>query len=795
MISRAAVFATTLAYFLVFRHYGFQIEDEGTLLFQLGRAAAGQMPYIDFRTGYTPGYFYAGAWLLELAGRSTPMLRTFLALINATTATLLYGLARRIAGRWMALVPVLAWVLFIPVYRGDFAAFNVPYPAWLAALAFVATTTALVRWSERRSWLSLIVAGVCAAAAFAVKPNAGAYALAAGTWSIVLLARVREGADWTFARTAAVAMGFGVWFAFGFTVLSVDAVVHLLPCAAIVVLASGRFAGALSDEHSPRAGRALLVFALAFAVPTASWVVPVGARLGVEGFLREVLLIGSNAAALYYKAHPLPELYAVAVTAAVVLFALAGKMFAGGGLSPLLVVTPVAVTVLLVLTRIGVSALMPEGLRTSIVAQLENASFWLAPLANVGGIVLLARRLRTAPSSPQARWLAVCVPMAVAMYLQLYPRADFMHVAMSVPLTAVVATALLVRVAAWWSEGRWPAWLPGPMAVDAALVLVVALVVSLKLSLALEGPLRAAETNRGGTEGPRVTAWVESEAADDLVAFDKTVHYLESRTKPGERVLAFPAMTGALYAAELTSPVPHDYWYPGRPDHGDEHAMVTALAADPPRWVVTLNSGWTFFTASPAYFEETRRFVHDHYGLVARYGRFDVLGPSKIATEHLVDYWQPTGPLADAIEPDLAVRRQAARRWMAGLTVDAARDAELPASPRKALLLLRAVRDAHDMRGAGWLIAGYHSTHPLVRREAIDAMGQVTEDFRAGLSRWAGDFGLHDLRPFVRTYVDDAHEMVDDPDPKVAEFASTLLSITTGPLRAERRDDQSRSQS
>src|SRR5262249_39170600 len=148
MMGTALVFVGALVYFSLFRLYGFQIEDEGTLLFQLSRVLAGQFPYVDFHTGYTPGFFYAGAALLRVLGDSTVTLRPFLAVMNPASVAGLYALARRVVGRWMAALPALAWLAFLPVYR-DFAAFNVPYPAWFATIAWVAVALALSGWSVR----------------------------------------------------------------------------------------------------------------------------------------------------------------------------------------------------------------------------------------------------------------------------------------------------------------------------------------------------------------------------------------------------------------------------------------------------------------------------------------------------------------------------------------------------------------------------------------------------------------------------------------------------------------------
>ena len=57
------------AYAAALRPYGiFDYVDEGLLLVQALRAARGQVPYVDFHTGYGPLYFRLQAWLLAAGG-------------------------------------------------------------------------------------------------------------------------------------------------------------------------------------------------------------------------------------------------------------------------------------------------------------------------------------------------------------------------------------------------------------------------------------------------------------------------------------------------------------------------------------------------------------------------------------------------------------------------------------------------------------------------------------------------------------------------------------------------------
>jgi len=251
---------------------------------------------------------------------------------------------------------------------------------------------------------------------------------------------------------------------------------------------------------------------------------------------------------------------------------------------------------------------------------------------------------------------------------------------------------------------------------------------------------------------------------------------LKRRSAVGETVLAFPATTAVLFAAELTSPVEHDYWYPGRPDHDDEAAMLDKIARQQPARVVTLNRGWTFFLDSPAYFAATRDFVRSHYRLAARFGRFDVLVRNDLAGE-AVENWQPLGPREALSEGASFARRQAAARWQAQVSPEQASRARLPSDRIKARLWLRAIRDVPDVRASAWLVAGYESGDAALRAEAVSAMVSVSYAFEAARNRWAGDFDPRSRSPWVTHLKDWAEGALIDSSDRVRWFASTIIFI------------------
>lgn len=769
----AVVFVVALGFFSLFRLYGFQVEDEGMLLFQLSRIVGGQFPYVDFHTGYTPGFFFGTAAVLHALGDSTTTLRAFMAVVNAASVAGLYALGRRVVGPWMALVPAFLWLAFLPAFR-EFAAFNVPYPAWFATLAWIAVALALVHWVERGGVALLVAAGIGAGVAFSVKPNAGAFALAAGTW-IVTLATPRPSAlDRAAGVGASVAMLAGVWAAFGFQWSSVDAVVHLLPATVLVVVVVVRRAGRLATAAHPRTTTALLALAAGAVPVTLLWVIPVLGRLGVEAFGREVLLLGSPAAALYYLPHPPPEFYAVAVVGAALGLAAAGYAIRREAVAPAVPLIVGAIAVLGLLFRARTSALMPEAPLASLVWQLENAGYWLAPLAHWGGIVWMLRD--HIGGTRDERAVSALVAPALCMYMQLYPRTDSFHLVIGMPLTLVLATALFARVLGWWGTVPRLGGVPSRTGLAGLVAAATAVVLFARV-----GPLLGAWAHTAGQplliDSPRVAARAPADSADDLTALGLTTAYLRRHATPGERVLAFPSVGGVLFAAGLTSPVPHDYWYPGLPDHHEETKMVERLRADPPRFIVTLNDGWTFFIGAPEYFTTARAFAVENYGLVARFGRFDVLARKDVAPTLPTERFQPTGPSDAVLEPDLGIRRQAVKRWMAALTPEETAAAQLEDEPRAAVLRLRGIRDGGDIRAAAWLLAGYDSPHPRIKTEALGAMYLVTAGYEAMRHRWANDVEPTALRPYVAPYFAHAEALRDAPEERARNFAKAILSL------------------
>jgi 4-amino-4-deoxy-L-arabinose transferase-like glycosyltransferase len=111
------LFLLSFFYLCLFRHFTAMEPDEGIILQGAQRILAGQIPYRDFFSFYTPGSYYAVALLFKIFGSSLPVARTALALAGAVLSSITYLLARRVCSRSIALtLAALATLTTLP-YR------------------------------------------------------------------------------------------------------------------------------------------------------------------------------------------------------------------------------------------------------------------------------------------------------------------------------------------------------------------------------------------------------------------------------------------------------------------------------------------------------------------------------------------------------------------------------------------------------------------------------------------------------------------------------------------------------
>jgi HEAT repeat protein len=611
-----AVLVVAAAYFLAFVPYGFYLEDEGTMLYQIARTHAGQIPYIDFHTGYTPGLFYLNAWLFDAFGVNVIALRIGLALVNAAAAALLFALARHVAPTAWALVATLVYVAFLPFFGGEFASFNIPYPSWYVTLLWLASTLLLVRYRDTGRWPWLLLSGVAAGGCFCFKPNGGAFALAAAGLGVLVLRSGESLVVQRLAAAACAAFGLAVAALFGFSLLSFETAIFTLPWLALGVgLARRPSSGDARILAS--VVRELTLVSVGFALPTLPWLVWLKLKMPTGEFLREVLLIGGDVQQVYAIPYPLPEWWALVLAVGLVAVGVVPRALGRGLGSRRGVAWSAAVVGAVVAVAFALFARMPEGLALSIIWQLENAAFYLVPLALAAAVWWLVRVPGAAATAP-----ALVVVSGLAMLEQMNPRPDFMHLVMGVPAGVAVVAFVGARVAAAWRDvgglGR---------AVSVGLLTVPFVVGAFRVGSNLGRPVGMDRVTGAVAFG------VEASVGQDLTALARVVEFVSARTQADEPVFGFPAMAAVNFLSGRPNPVRHDYFFPGRPARAEEARVVAELAAVRPAYVVTLNDRFGFFQEAPTYYFLLRDYLRRSYVLDFRAGRYDVLRRRDLAAD------------------------------------------------------------------------------------------------------------------------------------------------------------------
>lgn len=574
-IEAACVAGLVLALLWPLRLYGFDLVDEGTQLAQLERAAAGDRPYLDFETGYTPGYFALGAWLLERSDGTIVGLRTFGVVWQSVLVAGLWATIRAWSGPFTATAIAALYVAFLlPFSVRVGAPFNIPYPGWLAGALALAVQVMVARVSARRirrRSLLLAACGALAGLAFSVKPNAGLLILAGATlalipsWSPegainrVLAALVRISA--VLATGALLAPGLGEGYGMAL----------FLP----VAIAAFRAAPSFPDGDAGL--RHMVLLALGFGVVVLPWLLPLVAELGADGVLRTVFLMDGGVVAAYLLPFPAPTVSTLVIGAGTLVAYFARRRADW---------LPLIVGGTLVLAAVAGA---PVGARLAA----ENALLWVGTIVVVVG--LADREALDESSRERAAFLFLSV-----FSLQLFPRPDSFHVAMGGPPLAL-GTALVWRgfVRVWRSEcdpqSAVTRWAP-TIAVTTALLLAVGRAAPAWVPI-VTGPLVDAGL------GPRAPVSVVGPHRDQYARAARLVSEVRARTRPGEALFTFPDLAGLGYLAGRAQPNYYLYFVPGRPDAVGERRAIAGLEREEPPLVLTCPPQVEAFSEAPSYFE------------------------------------------------------------------------------------------------------------------------------------------------------------------------------------------------
>jgi hypothetical protein len=573
------------AYAAALRRYGiFDPIDEGLLLVQAARVAHGQVPYVDFHTGYGPLYFRLQALLVSAGGIDA--VRWALVAVHGAAGALLYVLARRLGGAALAIAAVaLEIAFFLPVSPRQGAPFNAPYPGWYAGLAGVAL--AVLLGGGTVPVLRLGLAGALAGVVFAIKPNSGLL-LAAGAAAAVVLAGTDRTGPRAVRLTVLALVVIGALLLVVPTGLTVAAFVLVAPVVGLLLLGMER--GAPDGDALRRLGALAAGFVVVAAVSYAGTL----ATIGPARFMREVLLVGAGVAELY--AVPLPWTVGLAAVVGLVAFALRGRypraLFVAAGIS-------------LVLALLAGGGDAVSGV-SAVRRGAEAAALALLPLALWGVLTVVRRRPDAALVAPTA--------VAAAAALQAYPRPDFVHL---MPLGALVLP-LALRL---WRSGvglLLPARAAGVAACLLAIVLAAGRFVPTLGVLERVATGRVFEVSLGPTEVVMEAAGVLPLRA--LADTAETIRHLPA----DESVLSFPACGIVLFLADRLPAGPHDYFYPGRPERAEVAALVSRWEEEPPHVALTCRAAGTALEAAWEAYPELVRFLDTRYTEVVSWPPYTV---------------------------------------------------------------------------------------------------------------------------------------------------------------------------
>jgi len=139
------------------------------------RVLQGEIPYRDFLFNYTPGILWVNAALMKAFGVTLMATRIGLFAFKILTLITLYYLARRITNRWAALVPVALTLAWL----GHQQIFNV-YPDQYLVLFSLAGLSCLLTYNETGRGRWLLLCGMAIGIVLVFKYNVGVLLFGAG---------------------------------------------------------------------------------------------------------------------------------------------------------------------------------------------------------------------------------------------------------------------------------------------------------------------------------------------------------------------------------------------------------------------------------------------------------------------------------------------------------------------------------------------------------------------------------------------------------------------------------------
>jgi hypothetical protein len=625
-VERVAVVVAAVAMLALYvwaSGYWIDLIDEGYFVYLGSRVAAGDLPYRDFDTYYTPGVFYLFAWTFKVFGLTVEPIRILMSVMRVLWALVLYALTRRVAPWPFAMLPflVIAAVDAAPV-------FPEPHPSWPSVLATLGTIEVVARHqtSGRRRWM--VAAGVLAGVAFAFKQNIGAFdALAIGAYLLMLRPDARVG------RVILVMQGlFAAGLGVAVTLLlrpGLDARLAgalLLPfLATLCVIVWIAWTRTRPDGWTTGLSSILLDSLLAgasFVVVTLAWIVPLTLALGIREMPWGLFVGNVNQGALVLPLDlPSPAarwVLPLAIWAPLLVAALSRSR---GWLSKRLL----AVAAVLTLAALALPTGLPpdEGLvedpglypwLSYVEAELGTLFNYLPALGGWAGVAMLVyATIKQIPSRPLA-WYLVAGGLTS---LSLYPRVDAIHAMFAGPALLVIGAWGLAIVHRKLTRDSNLALKVGVYASLMILPLVAVLphvywrfvtIVHADPRAAVPPPYIDLGLQRAPVRVPEFIA----------VSVRGAVEYLQDRTPPGEPLFVYPVDPLFYFLADRPNPTRFNHFIAGALTPSDLDDVIRDLDRTKPRFVLWDHGGATYFKS-----DLTNRVLSDYiWGCYAQVANF-----------------------------------------------------------------------------------------------------------------------------------------------------------------------------
>lgn len=648
----AATFCVAFGYLYAFHRLGWFMEDEGVLYYHYLRVYQGKVPYRDFFTGYGPLGYYLHAWAFALFGVSINAIRVLTAVVNATTATGLYLVARRLTSPAFALIPP---ALFLAMQPGDIAVMvfhNSPYPSWYALGCTVWGTWCVLRCleaeSERQRLTWLVAAGVFGGLTFLLKQNSGTFLLWGITGFLASSPFPRAGdrrAEPLLARILRVAYLAAIPLA---TVLLVRSylgtatvLAFVLPVAALALLGARR---AFNGDAWRGLARRLLAVSAGVAAAVAPWVLYFAWLMGLWPFLRAILFLGTDVEHNLYVRFPPPEPMTALVLSPLILWGvvawLAQRRAVAAGTARLgwvLALTAVLFGSVVAWQAQVIGALLQFHYNLWQIYSftsdgLDNLAAYLAVLVLLASVVVVWRGTRRT-ALLCVLWIAAC---SFTLY---YPRMDYAHLVGAVPLVYVAATGLLElmrrSVVQGLADGNGRSV---RIVFNVVCGLAVSFVVATKSAPKVYSRAMVARTEHGVTLTATPTEALTLERANlyfpiylerqrqHLAAFRDLIQYIRETTGESEPLFAFPALSMVYFLSGRDNPTRHDYFLGDNVSFSEQLEVIRTLEQQRVRTVVRANVPTDYFVAKGRDFTRLiSEYLDERYYLDRRIGPYDVL--------------------------------------------------------------------------------------------------------------------------------------------------------------------------